>query len=150
VSCPGEKLKQFGEDFAARQAARARLPRLVALATVATSIICLLLTVWLLFSASVLMRGWLHPSNGFGHLPGPGSAFMAFASLFAAIPLSLMLANFVLWVIPPLRNAYETAFANAPRASFRDGMRQLGVVALFILPICAIAAAIGIIDPWLN
>jgi hypothetical protein len=145
-----ERLKQYGEDAAARQLARASLPPWAKFATFLSFAVCFPAVFFTLFFACILLHSQLHPETYFGHLPGPGPGFMAFASLFAALPLSLMLANVVLWLIPPLHRAHETAFAGAPSASFKDGMRQLAIVALFVLPVCAVVAGIGIVDPWLH
>ncbi len=116
------------------------------------AIFCLLFVVWLLFSTCLYLHGQMHPHTGssMNDLHGVSAILIAASSFLAAVPLALMLGNLALWIIPPLRRAHNEAFADAPNASFNDGMRQLATFAALVLPLCLVAAAVGIIDPWHN
>ena len=54
------------------------------------------------------------------------------APLFAAIPVGLLLSNFIVWCIPPYRRAIEPEAKGVWHASFSDAQKDLSVLALCI------------------
>lgn len=72
------------------------------------------------------------------------SFLMVFSLMPGAIVLGLMLGNVLFWLIPPARRAFEAEARCHPGTSFRDSMRILFQVAVYLLPVglaLALAAA---------
>ncbi|MBI1212955.1 MAG: hypothetical protein GC190_15945 [Alphaproteobacteria bacterium] len=144
-----DRLRKYGEEFEQRQAARASIPAWAATAKLLIVAASILSVCGTLLYAGFALHELLHPGTLGRHMPGPAPALIVIAAIFAGIPLALMLSNVLVWVVPPLRDIENKAFAKVPNATFADGMRQLSYVAALTVPICLIAAAMGIIDPWI-
>ncbi len=71
------------------------------------------------------------------------SFLLAVPLFFAAIPIGMLLANLVAWLIPPARRAFAREAGGVEGASFRQAMGELGKVALLIVPICLLLSGIG-------
>src|ERR1041384_4897175 len=97
----GSRLKLFGQDFQARQAARGRLPVWLGLLMplMASSAMCSLTSL----SVFVLWRlhKALHPEIPFSPMP-VAALVIFFASFFGVMAPALMLLNLILAHIPPL------------------------------------------------
>ncbi len=89
-----------------------------------------------------------------GHLGefwGKGIGFFCFLSsfllliplLFAAIPLSLSIANCIVWCVPPARRAFEREGKADEWMSFSVAMYRLWRLSLWIVPICLMLSFIG-------
>jgi hypothetical protein len=141
--------EKYIRNFAARQTARDALPRWVKIATLLTNIPSFLGTTFVLFAAILSAHAAVHASPTVGSVRGPAMGATLVSAFLLGIPLGLMLANVVTWLIPPLRRAHERGFADAPGASFSDAMRQLRQFALAVAPIALAAATLAIWDPWL-
>jgi hypothetical protein len=78
------------------------------------------------------------------------SAFgvVLFASLFMAITPAALLSNYLSSVIGPLRRANLAAFSGFQATSFRSANAGLLKAAAVITPVCLIAVAIAVYDPW--
>jgi len=95
----------------------------------------------------------LYPAHD-GHLGefwGRGIGFSAFVSsfllvlplVFAAIPMSMLMANSVTWCIPAARRAFQREGEAEPEYSFPVAMRQLWRVARALIPICLLLSLLG-------
>jgi hypothetical protein len=54
------------------------------------------------------------------------------APLFAAIPIGLLLSNWIVWCIPPYRRASQREAQDVWHASFADAQKDLSLLALCI------------------
>lgn len=68
--------------------------------------------------------------------PGLKGLLISLPVLFVWIPVALLLANCVLFVVPPLRKVAETYAAEAKRPGFLESQKQLGRFALIMALIC--------------
>jgi hypothetical protein len=75
---------------------------------------------------------------------------LTFPGLFAAVSPGFILANWVSWFVPAMRRANLTAMEGLPAASFARSNSDLAKIGLILIPLSAAAAALGVIDPWLN
>jgi hypothetical protein len=67
---------------------------------------------------------------------GIPAVIFAVAPFFPSIPASMLLANFLLWLIPPVRRVFDGEAAPYPQTSFRRSQR---VLALFLCGCIAVA-----------
>jgi hypothetical protein len=82
---------------------------------------------------------------------GKGISFSAFVSSFllvvplflAALPISMMIANAVIWLIPPARRALNKKAEGVKWASFAEAMRGLWIVSGVVVPSCLLLSFIG-------
>jgi hypothetical protein len=65
------------------------------------------------------------------------------APFFAAIPLGMLLSNFVLWCIPPYRRACDREAKGVWHASFKDSQKDLSLLALWLAPPALLASFIA-------
>jgi hypothetical protein len=80
-----------------------------------------------------------------------GIGLQAFASSFlllmplliAAIPVGMLLANGVLWCIPPARKALDREAEGIEWASFPQSMASLGRISLVVAPVCLLLSLVG-------
>ncbi|MGO8688056.1 MAG: hypothetical protein ACLQLG_00330 [Thermoguttaceae bacterium] len=72
------------------------------------------------------------------------SSFLLFLPLgFAALPLSMILANVAGWCIPPARRAFEREAQGVKGATFRDAMSGIWKISLIMVSICLLLSFIG-------
>lgn len=62
---------------------------------------------------------------------------------FVALPLGMIVANLLAWLIPPARRAFEREADGVAGASFNQSVIELGKLALLMLPFCLILSLIG-------
>jgi len=82
---------------------------------------------------------------------GSQIGFFAFVSsflmlvplLFAAIPLTLMIANSIFWLVRPARRAFEREAGDDESMSFSGAMSQLWAISKWIVPICLLLSLVG-------
>lgn len=87
----------------------------------------------------------------FGEFRGDGKSLSSFVSgilllmplLFASLPIGMMFANTVMWLIPPARRALDQEAKGVKRASFRTAMSGLWTVARVMVPVCLLLSFIG-------
>jgi hypothetical protein len=115
-------------DVVARRAAKAQLRRWVSLAELFFAVAALVALVMLFFPLETAAYGLLHPHAEFLPKVQPrlSSEFLAwliqvFAPLAVALPLGLILANLISWLIPPIRKAEDKIMARGvPGYAFKD------------------------------
>ena len=74
---------------------------------------------------------------------GISGFLMLIPPLISAIPLGFMLANCMVWCVPPARHTLDREARGHWHASFRDSTADIGKLALFIVPICLALGVIG-------
>jgi hypothetical protein len=72
-------------------------------------------------------------------IPNRNSLLIILPAVFLSLPLSLLLSNCVLFVVPPLRRVAERFVAEAHRPGFLESQRgllvALGVVGIICVPL---------------
>ena len=71
------------------------------------------------------------------------SFLLAVPLFFAALPLSLMLANCAMWCVPAAREAFMREGQADPWLLFPVAMRQLALISLFVVPVCLLLSLLG-------
>jgi hypothetical protein len=94
---------------------------------------------WLVLRGLWAIRNFLMPQHAVplstvfrsqsGGLP---AIIVAVAPLIAALPVGMLLSNFVLWYIPPYRRACDREAQGVWHASFRDCQKDLSAFALYV------------------
>lgn len=110
-------------------------------------------TTYGLFRAMWWLHTVIYPAHAgkLGEFWGRGIGFGAFVSSFllviplfiAAIPIGMMLANLVVWMIPPARRAFTEEAQGVEGASFGEAMPELFTLARFIVPVCLLLSLLG-------
>jgi hypothetical protein len=78
-------------------------------------------------------------------IPRLNGLLISLPALFLWIPIALLLANCVLFVVPPLRKIAETYTAQARRPGFGESQRVLGKVALVMAANCVPMIVLGFV-----
>ncbi len=131
-------------DFADARAYKARLPAWVSLTE---------RLLWYAMLAVVAAAGFrtfdlLHRALRPGHeIVGADAVYAVTGVGLIAVPVAMICANWVSWVIPPVRAANLQAMEGSSQsfASANRGLLQFGVVAL---PMGLIDLVIAVIEPW--
>jgi hypothetical protein len=137
-------LEKHRQGFAARQAARNRLPKWAVYAQLAIQISSLagFMLAWVIGFSD--LYGRFHPAD-----PHPANSVGLMLILFGAIaftiPTSLIWTNAILWTIPPLRRVNEKAGEGVPGMSFRGATMGLVKISYVLVPLAVILTAIGIV-----
>jgi hypothetical protein len=71
-----------------------------------------------LFFASFTLHQLVHPNTQWGHASDIASNLLIIPILFISIPLAAVIANFISWLIPPVKRANELAMEGLPAASY--------------------------------
>jgi hypothetical protein len=72
------------------------------------------------------------------------SSFLLLMPLFfAAISLSAIISNYLVWIIPPLRKIFSKEAEGVKGTSFPEAMSGLFEVAKWMVPICLALSLIG-------
>ncbi len=72
------------------------------------------------------------------------SSFLLVVPLFfASVPIAMILANLIAWLIAPARRSFDREAEGAVGASFAEAISGLWKVALIIVPICLVLSSIG-------
>jgi len=91
----------------------------------------------------------LHPSASWPLKSSELSKFlMVFLPFFGCAAPGLMIGNFILYAIPPVRRVLDRNARGVPGASFKQSMRGFGKVSAVGLPTVLILGVIGAIEPW--
>jgi len=110
------------------------------------------LAVWfLLFRAVWLFHVWLYPDHLLRNFWGRGIRFASFVPSFlmlfglapAALVAGMLLANCVVWTIPPARHAFKAESAGFPEESFAAANLGLLRIAKWFFPLGIIVSLLG-------
>lgn len=102
-----------------------------------------------LFFASFGAHHLIHPGADWWHPSYIAGFLLTLPTLIIAVPMSMIMANIISYLVPPLRKANELAMAGLPAASFRQMNRGLILFLAWGAPFCLAALVLGVIDPWL-
>jgi hypothetical protein len=104
---------------------------------------------WWFFVALLLVaHGNLYLGQDLASTPrGVGPILTTVSPLFAAIPLGMLFANALVWLIPPARRALERE-ALAPRASFQTTQGCLLRGTTLMVPIALALGILGTLMTW--
>ena len=144
-----QRLKQYLEDAAVRQAARDRLPGWAKALVPTTALLFISGSTALLIVFTLPLHDLLH-GGAPRRQPDVAVVLILAASFVTAIIPGLVLANYALWLIPPIRRTLEQNSRGVPGASFKAANRALLKVARFSIPVGLVALVVGVIDLWAN
>jgi hypothetical protein len=106
-----------------------------------------------IFYLSFLLMNYLHGIIYVGQSfmvssRGIGAIMAAVAPIFGAIPVSMLLGNFIVYLVPPARRVLDSEAGNVPGTSYRDSKKQLLKITYVLVPISYGVAFIGALLPW--
>jgi hypothetical protein len=112
-----------------------------------------LLSFGLIFYLSFLLMDFLHGIVYAGQSftvtsRGIGAIMAAVGPLFGAIPVSMLLGNFIVYLVPPARRVLDSEARNVPGTSYIDSNKKLLKMAYVLVPISYGVAFIGALLPW--
>jgi len=81
--------------------------------------------------------------RGIRPLPFASSFLFLMPLILAALPLSLMIANCIVWCIPPARRAFQREGREEEWWSFPVAMRQLWQISQLLVPIGLLLSLVG-------
>lgn len=139
-------------DVAARRVAKAQLPGWVQLVELFFFGASEVILISLFFCIEVYAHRVLHQGrNILGSIQSDLSADTIFwliqilGPVIMALPLGMLLANLISWLIPPIRNAENKVMAEGvPGYTWHDGNFGLIKFSLVSSPICVILAAVSL------
>jgi hypothetical protein len=104
---------------------------------------------WLLASAGLFsLFTALHHSLHPGLTPNEGGELARIliltGSFMAALPPSMLAANLVSWVVPPLRRANEVAMTDLPTTTFAAANKGLALLGALVVPVALIQGLLGV------
>ena len=96
-----------------------------------------------------LLHASLYPTQYLRHTPtGLGPTLAGIGGVVASFTLSLLIANCVVWLVPPARRALDREAKPVPSADFSSAQRQLLRASKFVVPIGLGLALLGALLPW--
>ncbi len=113
---------------------------------------CYLVPWFLLIMGSIIVLGrfyqQVHEADPFAILPDSvGGIFMAVGSLFAWLGPSMILANFLVAIVPPARRALDREAAGVPGTDRAAANRRLLRMSCYLTPAGIAIALLGILVP---
>ena len=90
----------------------------------------------------------IYPSESITHATGAGAIVASVAPFFAAIPLAFIVANAMIWLVPPARRALNHEAQGHPGTTFRQSQQQLLAISKLLVPIALTIAAVGVVFSW--
>ena len=139
-----KRLRRRTADYAEVQTYKAHLPAWVSL-TESTFWLVLLLGL-----GAVVFRAFLavHAITRPGHqVEGADAAFAVAGMVLFVLPMAMLCANGISWLIPPMRSANLQAMAGLNQ-SFAKANRGLVLAGAVMWPIGLIDLAIAALEPW--
>ncbi len=98
--------------------------------------------------AAELLHLKYYPRQYLSKSQGLGTIFVAISPFFGAIPLAMIIGNFLVWLIPPVRQVLEDEARPFPSTKYKNAQKQLFKLALFFVPISLLFAIIGAFLEW--
>ena len=125
--------------FGRAQQRAARRKSLWNLLDLSVGFFCMALAGWAILRGAWALRNLLMPQHAgwlsavFHSEVHPIAHIVFFvASLFACVPIGMLMSNFILWCVPGCRRAADREAKSVWHASFLDAQKDLSVFALFI------------------
>ena len=143
-----QRYRRRSQGFAERAAFRAALPAWVSLFEMSIFISVFFgIIVTLMMLQSGLYRH-LNSAGGAHNPSGFSSLLIVMAIGTVSVLFAMLFANFISWIIPPVRRANQRAAQRLSTMSFaqaNSGPLKFGAV---IVPVCILQGLIGLIEPW--
>jgi hypothetical protein len=95
-----------------------------------------------------LLHAGLYPSQSLRYAQGVGVIVATCAPIIGALPLSMLVGNTVVWLIPDARHALDLEAGSSKQLQFSSAQRQLITMTKVLVPVAALACLIGIVVPW--
>lgn len=103
------------------------------------------LWLWMARSFYIAVKGAVCAEGFFRCLPeGFWTGIYMVSWLFAAIPLSMLAANALLWCVPPLRRIFEREAEGYPGTDYASTQKSLLRLGMPLLAICAAVAYLSL------
>ncbi len=90
----------------------------------------------------------LYPSQTLRNAKGLWVIVAVMAPVLAAVPLGMLVGNFLVWQVAPARRALNHEAESDPITSYSASQSALVRLALVGVAIAVVATAIGTISPW--
>jgi len=103
---------------------------------------------WGFVVALTQLHGWIYPGQSLARARGLGSILTAVAPFFAALPLSMLVGNMLVFLVPPARRVLNKEAASAPGTDFRSSQRGLFGLSRFLVPLGLGLGVIGALLRW--
>jgi hypothetical protein len=105
-----------------------------------------------LYLGSLLAVEALHlqisPGESLRNAKGFGVILATISPFFGAIPLALILGNFLIWFVPPARNVLDAEAKAFPETSFWNAQKKLFKLSLVMVPVSVALSISGVLLPW--
>jgi len=129
------KLSNLHADMAARVVARARLPRWLALLMPVIALTCIFGLTTIIAWASFRLHQTVHPR---AQLSDRVVGLSVIGALIIAVAPGLLLGNYILGLVPPIRKLSDRNTKGVRGAPFHEAMRGLLKAACILAPVGAI------------
>ncbi len=106
------------------------------------------LLVWGLVLVLQLLHQARYPAQALASASGFGPIFTTIGALLAAIPLSLLIGNRLVWLIIPTRRVLEHEATAVPKTDFVSAQRQLIRFGRIAVPVSLGLAVLGALVSW--
>jgi len=90
----------------------------------------------------------LYPGQTLRNAKGWGVIMATLAPVFAAVPLGMLIGNFLVWQVGPARKALDREAAPYPKLTYRASQSALIRIALIGAATALTATALGTLSPW--
>jgi hypothetical protein len=114
------------------------------------AIIIPLFAIWISsYKALGLLHSTIYPGQNFQTTgQGIGAILAAVAPFFGAVPVAMIIGNFIVWLIPPARRILDEEAKPFPSTSFINSQKQLLKLAYTIVPVSLALSITGAVMPW--
>ncbi len=90
----------------------------------------------------------LFPRESLRTAKGAWPILATIAPFFAALPLSMLLGNLVVWLVPSARRALDSEAISHPGTSFLESQAKLVRLAIYLSPLFIAASLVAAVFPW--
>lgn len=95
------------------------------------------------------LHSTVHPGQNFQITgKGIGAVLAAVTPFFGALPVAMIIGNFLVWLIPPVRKVLDEEAKPFPSTSFINSQKQLLKLAYVLVPVSIALAIVGALMPW--
>jgi hypothetical protein len=139
----------FSRGYLAR--ARARAQRRKShwnLLLIPAVIIPLVALWWAGMMSAEMLHHKLYPGQYLFRSRGLGTLLAVMSPFFGALPLGMIIGNFLVWMIPPVRRILDEEARLFPSTGYRNSQKQLFKIALVIVPVSLLFSVIGALLKW--
>jgi len=103
---------------------------------------------WSGVMAAELLHLKLYPGQYLLRSQGLGTVLTAISPFFGALPLAMIVGNFLVWLIPPVRRVLDEEARLYPSTRYRNSQKQLFKLALVSVPLSFLFSVIGAFFEW--